>query len=463
MILSKKQLKLYNDIIDINKPKISVLGSTQSGKTFDICAAIIEYASRLHQYELEMRKQEGYIDREYEGVIIGWTTDTVKKNIVSNFERILEKEYGFKEGKEFELKFGQQDKYLKVYGIKFYFFGFNTKLSFNRILGSPAIFVWVDEAARIYSSSQLQSSFDEIPGRQMSYAGHPFYKRIDSYNVEGNERHPYKVKYIDNVTDTKFYTFFPYDNPVLDTIEKIKEAVRSFPKGALRDQKVFNKWVIAEGKVFTQLNIIKELPQHYKLREIYIGIDYGSVNPTTFVPIALCFDYEAKKWKLVRLKCFYHDSSVFDDNPTTEYYSLMFRMFLVYLKSEYPGIPIKPPVIDSEASHFDNRLTVDGIAHELSTKGAGSVNKGVEYMQSLFEKGYLEILESPSITHFYTDGHYMESAKDESLIEYDSYRYDTIKSISTGKNEYKKELDHSIDASRYVLDYMEELGVAPVV
>lgn len=459
MNLSKKQIKLYNDIISPNKPRISVLGSTQSGKTYDICFALIEYARNLMEYEKEQRKNPNYIPRDYEGNIIGWTTDTVKKNIVSNIEKVLNYEYHFKEGRDYELKFGQQDKYLKIYGVKFYFFGFNTKLSFNKILGGSAIFVWIDESARIYSSYQLQESYDEISGRMMSYSGHPFYKRIESYNVEGNERHPYKLKYIDGI-DAIFYTFYPYDNPILDTEEKIREAVRSF-HGSLREQKVFNRWVTAEGKVFDHLNIINEV--HYNIREIFIGVDYGSVNPTTFVPIALCFDEVKRMWKLVRLECYYHDSKEKGDNPTTEYYSLQLRMFLLYLKSVYPTIPIRQIVIDSEASHFDNRLTVDNIQHETSKKGPGSVNEGVEYMQSLFYKGYLEILKKDSITHFYNDGHYEESGKDESLIELEGYQYDTIKSENTGLNVYKKEMDHSIDAMRYALALMKDLGVAPVV
>ena len=459
MNLSKKQIKLYNDIISPNKPRISVLGSTQSGKTYDICFALIEYARNLMEYEKEQRENPLYIPRDYEGIIIGWTTDTVKKNIVSNIEKVLNNEYHFKEGREYELKFGQQDKYLKIYGVKFYFFGFNTKLSFNKILGGPAIFVWIDESARIYSSFQLQESFNEIPGRQMSYAGHPFYKRIDSYNVEGNERHPYKIDYIDS-WEAIFYTFYPYDNPVLDTEEKIREAVRSF-HGSLRQQKVFNRWVTAEGKVFDNINIITRIT--YRIREIFIGIDYGSVNPTTFVPIALCFDEEKRMWKLVRLECYYHNPKEKEDNPTTEYYSFQLRMFLLYLKSVYPTIPIRQIVIDSEASHFDNRLTVDNIPHETSKKGPGSVNEGVEYMQSLFYKDYLEILKKDSITNFYEDGHYEESAKDESILELEGYQYDKVKSENTGLNVYKKEMDHSIDAMRYALSLMQDLGVAPVV
>ena len=356
MILSKKQIQLRNDIVSENVPNISVLGSTQSGKTYDICGALLEYADRLNQYEKRKRQEEDYIPREYSGAIIGWTTDTVKSNIVDNIENILTKEYHFKNGREYVLKYGQQDKYLQIYNMKFYFFGFNNKLSFNRILGKPLIFCWVDEAARIYQG-QLMESFDEIPGRMMSYAGHPYYKRIDSYNVEGNDNHPYKIKYIDN-TDWVKYVFFPYDNPVLDTEEKIRQAVEAFPEGSLREQKVFNKWVIAEGRVFTQINKLHSL-NGLVIREIGIGIDYGSTNPTTFVPIALCYHQEMRKWVLVRLEIYYHDPEVEKDNPTTEYYSFQLRLFLLYLKDKYPNIPITEIVLDSEAAHFDNRLIAD--------------------------------------------------------------------------------------------------------
>ena len=461
LTLSKKQIQLYRDITTPDIPNISVLGSTQSGKTYDICLALIEYARKLRAYEREKRKEDGYIKREYIGAIVGWTTDTVKSNIVDNLTNILENVYKFRNGKEYVLKYGQQDKYLQIYDMKFYFFGFNNKLSFNRILGKPLIFCWVDESARIYSNDSLQESFDEFPGRMMSYAGHPFYKRIDSFNVEGNSNHPYKVKYIDN-TNWKKYTFFPYDNPVLDTEEKIREAVKTFPKGSLREQKVFNKWVVAEGKVFNKINKLKSL-EGLTIREIGIGIDYGSVNPTTFVPIALCFNKNTRKWQLVRLQIYYHDPKVEQDNPTTEFYSLQLRLFLLLLKDKYPTIPISEIVIDSEASHFDNRLITDGIRHTLSKKGAGSVDSGVQYMQSLFHKDYLYILEEPSIRYFTPDGHYEESVKDEGLIELESYQYDNARSVKTGMNCYKKDLDHSIDATRYLLEEFKATNRSPVV
>lgn len=451
MTISQKQQELRQDIIEPNKQEIFVLGSAQSGKTFIISEATIEYAQELYKYDPK---------KQYYGAIVGWTIETLNGNIVELFKHHLES-FGLKNKKDFHLSWTTDDRSLSIYNIKFFFFGFNTIQSFNKILGKPLIYVWIDESARIYSTKQLQESFDEFPGRQVSFAGHPYRKTIHSFNVEGSERHPYKMKYIDGKPDAIHYTFFPYDNPLLNTKEQMVEVVNMFPPGSLREQKIFNKWVVAEGRVFTEIPIIRELK--YTMREIIIGIDYGSVNPTTFVPMALCYDMANKKWKIVRLECYYHDSKINGDTPTTEYYSLQLRMFLVYLKEKYPNIPITEIVIDSEASHFDNRLDVDNIPHSVSKKGAGSVNEGVEYMQSMFYKDYLEILERQSITNFYPNGQYEESGKDESLIELQSYQYDKIKSENTGMNCYKKEMDHSIDAMRYALVVMQDRGLAPVV
>ena len=460
MILSKKQLKLYNDIISPNVPNISVLGSTQSGKTYDIVNSLIQYASNLKKYEDEQRKNEEYIKRDYYGAIIGWTTDTLKGNIVEPLESILKNEYHFTNGKEYVLKFGQNDKYFEIYGIRFYFFGFNTNLSFNRILGKPLIFIWCDEAARIYTSSQLRDSFDELVGRQMSYAGHPYYKRIDSFNVEGSQNHPYKKEYIDK-RDWKQYVFFPFDNPVLDTEEKIKEAVKSFPPGSLRNQKVFNKWVVAEGRVFNHITQIDNLDD-YILREIGIGCDYGSVNATTFSAIGLAMNKETREWKLILLDKYYHDPKIEGDTPTTEYYSTQLKYFIQYLHKKYERIPVNTLVIDSEAAHFDNRLTVDGIRHELAKKNKISVDESVQYMQSLFYKDILLVLSTKHIRYF-INGSPVFGGHDIGLEELESYHYDKLKSEKEGINCYVKDFDHYVDGTRYIIMEFQLTGRSPVV
>ena len=450
--LTKKQNLLRKLITSQNIPEINVLGSTQSGKTFSCNLAVIEYAEKLYNYAPKER---------FYGAIIGWTTDTLKRNVADNIVDNL-KSMGFKKDKDYIFKWGQQEKFLEIYNLKIYFFGFNNYLSFNKILGAPLIFVWVDEAARIYSVAKLQESFDQIIGRQISYAGHPYLKTIHTFNVEGGSNHPYKVKYIDN-NDCKKLVFFPYDNPKLNTKEKIREVLKMFSTKTLKEQKIFNKWVVSEGKVFNKVNVTNSL-ENWKIREIGIGVDYGSKNSTTFVPYALAYNTFAKRWGIVRLQVYYHNPQKLGTTPTTEYFSNQLRLFIVYLKNKYGvNIPIYDLVVDSEALHFINRLNADNIPNVGADKYPGSVKEGVEYIQSLFEKDFMYILEEESITHIHDDLNIELSAIDESLEEFNSYQYDRINSLKTGIDCFIKDLDHSIDASRYLFIEWKEKGKLPII
>lgn len=451
MVISGKQGRLLKDIKSPNKNEIYVLGSTQSGKTYIICLALILYAQELY---------EAYPNERFNGAIIGWSMNSVKSNIADVIIQHL-KDMNYP-SEYYKLNWGTTDaKYLDIYNIRFYFYSFNNALSYNNILGKPLLFEWVDESAKIYSSSQLQESFDQLPTRQMSYVTNPFMKTIHSFNVEGNENHPYKLKYIDGKPKAIHYTFFPFDNPKIDTKEAIHKVLDMFPKGsALQEQKVFNKWVIAEGKVFKEVKqciITEDDFDNYAFREIGIGIDYGSANPTTFVPIALAYNKLLRRWELVRLEIYYHAPSIEGDEPTTEYYSNQLRLFLLYLKGEYPAVPIYDIVIDSEATHFHNRLDADNIPHDLADKYPNSVVEGVQRLQSLMHLELFRIYQTNSIKEIHQDGSLEYCNKDEGVVEFNSYQYDNIKASKSGVDCFKKEYDHQIDGTRYIIqDFIEK-------
>lgn len=452
LTLSKKQSQLLNDIISPNLTEIYVLGSTQSGKTYDICLGCILYAQALYNYNP---------NETYFGSITGWSLETLKGNILEPLKKFLD-DMKLEKGKDYILRWQTDDKYLEIYNIRYYFFGFNNVLAFNKILGKPLIFEWIDESARIYSQDNLREPFNEFPGRQVSYADHPYLKTIHSFNVEGGENHPYKIDYIDKKPYAKHYSFFPYDNPKIKTEEAMRKVLEMFPPGNLREQKIFNKWILATGKIFTTINIINDL-NDYAFREIGIGIDYGNSNPTTFVPIALAYNKVEKKWVLIRLEIYYHNAKEEQDNPTTEYFSKQLRLFLLYLKSEYGQVPITTIVLDSEATHFHNRLLADNIPHSLAVKGPGSVVEGVQHLQSLFYKKYFFIYKQNSIKHITDNGELIYSSKDEGILELESYRYDLKTSAKTGKEAYVKENDHNIDATRYLLENWKNQDKCPVV
>ena len=125
--LSKKQQNILNDIISPKKTEIYVLGSTQSGKTFDICLATIMYAQELYNYTPK---------EKYFGSITGWSLETLKGNILEPIKKFLD-DMELVKGKDYILKWQTDDKYLEIYNIRYYFFGFNNVLAFNKILGKP--------------------------------------------------------------------------------------------------------------------------------------------------------------------------------------------------------------------------------------------------------------------------------------------------------------------------------------
>ena len=452
MTLSPKQARLRECILEPGEREIYVQGSVQSGKTFVIDFSLIEYSYNLFQYDPE---------EKYYGAIVGWDLDTLKGNIIEVLQTHLER-FNYEKGTDFELKFGGNDKYVDLWNIRFYFFGFNTKLSFNKVLGKPLIFVWIDESARIYSNQTLQQSFDEFPGRQLAYVGHPYKRTIHSFNVEGNENHPYKKMYIDGKPNAYHFTFYPADNPYIDTKQKAMQVIELFPPGSLRQQKIFNHWVVSEGRVFSTLNVINNL-EGLIIKEIGIGCDYGSVNPTTFVPHALCFDTIERRWKIVRLGVYYHDPGINGEKPTTAFYVEQFKCFISYLRDKYKGIDITCNVIDSEATHYANALYNANVDYTLATKGAGSVDRGVQQLQSLIYKKVYYILKENSIDYFDINKEPVFSSRDESKLEFEGYQYDTIKSLNTGTNCYKKDKDHSIDSSRYIIDEWQRIGKCPVI
>ena len=144
-------------------------------------------------------------------------------------------------------------------------------------------------------------------------------------------------------------------------------------------------------------------------------------------------------------------------------FNLCLRLFLLYLKQRYPHVPITTCVIDSEATHYHNRLIADNIPHTLATKGAGSVNEGVQHLQSLIYKGYYYVYKKNSIKHMNDDGTPIYSGKDEGIVEFESYRYDTVRSAKIGIDCYVKEFDHHIDGTRYLLSEWETQGKCPII
>jgi Cdc6-like AAA superfamily ATPase len=111
MEISKKQNSLREDIIAKDKYEIYVLGSTQSGKTFIISEALIEYSQALHNYDP---------NKQYYGAIIGWTISALDGNIVEALKLHLNS-FGLKNNRDYKLVWKNEEKSISLFNIKYFF------------------------------------------------------------------------------------------------------------------------------------------------------------------------------------------------------------------------------------------------------------------------------------------------------------------------------------------------------
>ena len=91
-----------------------------------------------------------------------------------------------------------------------------------------------------------------------------------------------------------------------------------------------------------------------------------------------------------------------------------------------------------------------------------SVDESVQYMQSLFYKDFLQIIEMPHIRYF-INKQPVYGGHDIGLEELESYHYDKLKSEREGINAYVKEFDHFCDGIRYIIMEYKLTGRSPVV
>ena len=87
----------------------------------------------------------------------------------------------------------------------------------------------------------------------------------------------------------------------------------------------------------------------------------------------------------------------------------------------------------------------------------------MQYMQSLFYKGFLKLVSSNHIRSFLPSGEAIYGGHDIGLEELESYHYDTIRSEKEGIDCYVKEFDHYNDCIRYQIMEFKLTGRAPVI
>ena len=178
---------------------------------------------------------------------------------------------------------------------------------------------------------------------------------------------------------------------------------------------------MAEGAVYDCFdrpeNIVSELP---KMREYYVGVDYGTTNPLCALLIG-----EGQDDNLYVIKEYYYDSAKSQRQLSDAEYSRELRNFL-------DGYDVRKIFVDPSAASFITQLWRDN--HLGVTKANNNVQDGIRIVYNLIGSRKLKI----------------HSSCVRLIEEIESYVWD-VKQQERGEDKPLKRNDHAVDALRYVM------------
>ena len=365
------------------------VGAVRSGKSF---------ASLLRWVDFLLNGPKGPL------MMIGRTEKTVKRNIIEPLYDLLGLDAKYYSGK------GE----LKIYGRTIYIVGASDERAEEKIRGATLAGAYIDEISLIPESCfQMVLSRLSIPGAKLFGTTNP-----------DSPFHWIKSKFIDrrNNIDLGLWEFNLDDNPVLTT--DYKDSLRKEYQGLWYQRFIEGKWVLAEGTVFDffdeKIHCI-DYPTSTK-GTYYIGIDYGTSNPTAFVLIGHDKDSYPNLWVE---KEYYWDPSKTQRQKTD-------AEFVKDLADFITGYPIRNIYIDPAAASFKVEMNRSGIRNVMDADN--DVLNGIRHMSVLLSTGTLKICRSC-----------------QNLIkEIQTYVWDA-KAQERGIDKPVKSRDHATDATRYLL------------
>jgi len=210
-------------------------------------------------------------------LISGYTADSVKQNIISEWEDKLNntfKEHRDSKGTYYTVSTrGLHDK-------RFYIRGGGKGGDEKSIRGHEYGFWYADEI------NMHTAEFIELARTRMSFVGA---SAIWTCNPDSPTNHV-KTNFIDMKDEPNMkgvfhnFKFTMYDN--LSLPEDYRHELANTFHGVFYERNVLGKWVAAEGHIYTMLtddNITGYIPANPK--KVYITADYGSSNSTVFQKI----------------------------------------------------------------------------------------------------------------------------------------------------------------------------------
>ena len=302
---------------------------------------------------------------------------------------------------------------LSLLGRTCFLVGANDERAQRRIQGSTLAIAYVDEVTLIPQGFfKMLLSRLSVTGAQLFGTTNP-----------DSPFHWFKEQFLDNPElRLNRYQFRLEDNPSLssDYIENLKREYT----GLWYQRYIDGMWVLAEGTVydlFDEEDHVIDMPPDRAI-EYFIGVDYGTTNPTVFTLVG----HNPRAWPnlWVEAECVYDSRKTGRQRSDTEHVDQL-RKFI-------GSRQINAIYVDPSAASFKVELAHQGISGVIDANN--DVLNGIRTVTNYINNGTLKVCRNCS----------------ELMREFQTYRWDP-RASQKGEDKVIKENDHCLDSLRYVL------------
>jgi PBSX family phage terminase large subunit len=365
-------------------------GSIRSGKTIAMITSFVRWSNKH------------FSGKDF--IIAGKSIGSLKRNVVNPMIQML---VTFK----LPYKYNRSENYIEIGSNTYHLFGANNESSQDVLQGLTAAGAFADEIA-LFPISFV----DQMIGR----CSIPSSKIFANCNP-GSPYHPIKTDFIDKAKEKNILHlhFLLDDNLTLS--EEIKDRYKRMFTGVFFKRNIQGLWVIAEGVIYDMfdesIHVTDKLPDRDQKR--YVGCDYGTGNPTTFLTMA-----EGNK-KTIYHEYYYSGNETGKSKTDSQYADDLED----YYKED--GLEKTIPIcVDPSAKSFITELKGRGFFVKLADN---EVTDGIRFVSSEFQNENLQIHKDCKNT----------------IKELQVYSWDPRAQLR-GEDKPLKEHDHCADNIRYI-------------
>ena len=371
-------------------------GSVRSGKTVASIIRWLDYVRDAPPGDLLMT---------------GKTLTTLKRNIIMPMSEFMGVDYSE----------GMSTKQIEVLGRRVYVEGANDERSMGKIQGMTLAGHYGDELT-LWPESYWKMALSRISVEGAKFFG--------TTNPEG-PYHYLKTDYIDRQEELDLKTFHLSieDNPHLG--KSYVESLQKEYTGLWYKRYISGLWVKAEGAIYDMFQdepgkahshtVSKKDVDYSNIIRYWVGVDYGTTNPTVFLLLG-----QHKDGTIYVLKEYRWDSKKQGRQKTDSQYAKDFKEWIG--KVRYQNIYIDPSAVS-----FGLALRNEGVMKVA--KADNTVLDGIRNVSTLLSNGLLKIVkeECPGL-----------------IQEMSSYVWDE-KAAERGEDKPTKVDDHGPDSLRYCI------------